>query len=341
MNRSSFIIRSFLLALGIPLIAAADGMVLSTEPYWIYESDQAAYLEYDADGNREDLHIQPRLKGDAREFAWIVPTPHLPEVSESDLGLFRNLSELTRRRNVDRDWDHGFGCGDGRYIAYPGDSEVEVEIIQEDLIGIYQTMIVSALDSEILTDSLQSWGYLHESNVEEVGAMLEGYVADGWYFVAMKVDSSAFDEFDYYDSWNRSMQPMAFSFWADEPVYPLRISELSASSYTSIALYIKTDHRMEIEGCETRYANRLSGSEMDQIRGAYPSLAAHLQEGDFLTKLERSYYHYGQNYEDYYPRQADSDAEYYPIHYSGLPLSLVFLLTLSIALRIREKNEIV
>ncbi len=337
-KRALSLILPILFGTGDSIDALADGMVIGPEFREIYESKQIAYLEFDPDTERERLHILPKLSGDAKSFAWIVPTPSLPEVSESELGMFQNLAELTQRKNVSREWD-SFGCDQGGYSAAPGESEDGIDIFEEELIGIYQTMILSASDSQILADSLTEWGFLHEGNTDEVIAVLDSYVSEDWYFVTMKVDSSAFDGQDSWGGyWNRPMQPMLFEFQAPAPVYPMRISAISVGYRSSVLLYLKAAHRMQIDNCDTLYANRLTAEELAEIRSAYPHLSPHLAAGDYITKLQR--YLYYNDFEDFYPRQADSDAEYYPIHYSGLPPSLLLLLVLGFALRFWGRMEL-
>lgn len=55
-----------------------------------------------------------------------------------------------------------------------------------------------------------------------------------WYFVAIRIDSTQFiHPFDYY--WTGAIEPVAFSFDTEVPVYPMRISAISAPQSTEVA----------------------------------------------------------------------------------------------------------
>ncbi len=321
--------------------AQADGMMIAPRNQDIYESDQIAYLAYDANMETESLHILPMFRGDAQEFAWIVPLPSLPEIAESDLELFRDLSGLSAGKYRSRYWDQPWGCGTGGYVTMPGNSEDGIDVLDEQVVGIYQTMTVSALDAEILSDSLSAWGFIHEDNVDAVEPMLESYVLEGWYFVAMKVDSSTYEESGAGQYGTNTMQPMEFRFHTDAPVYPMRISALSASPYyTEVILYLNANHRMDVDGFETRYANRLNVDELTEIAEEYPILAAHLDVNDFLTKLVRDYHHPEEMNMDLYPNPSSRDSEYFPLSYSGIPMSLILLLVLGMAAQIWKRRSL-
>jgi hypothetical protein len=226
-------------------------------------------------------------------------------------------------------------------MTQPGNSEDGIDVIDEQLVGIYQTLTVSAVDAEILSDSLSAWGFIHEDNIEAVEPMLESYVVEGWYFVAMKVDSTTYAESGAGQYGYNTMQPMEFRFHADAPVYPMRISALSASPYhTEVILYVNAEHRMEEGGFEACYANRLNADELSEIAVEYPTLAAHLDENEFLTKLVRDYDHPNEMNMDLYPMPASSDTEYFPLKYSGIPISIILLLALSMAVQIWKRRNL-
>ncbi|MCA9729151.1 MAG: hypothetical protein KC729_15785, partial [Candidatus Eisenbacteria bacterium] len=54
--------------------------------------------------------------------------------------------------------------------------------------------------------------------------------------------------------------------------------------------YVVDDHRTTLSGFDTRYANRISGSEMRAIEDLYPSVAGYLASGRILTRLQRSFF---------------------------------------------------
>lgn len=316
-------------ALLIASTALADGCVVAPWSYEIWEVGQIAFLDWDAETSTETLHILPQLQTEVKDFAWIVPVPALPELEESDGQAFRQLEWLTEPEYRSR--DEGWSCEETSYdIMSPTDDSGGVSIIDTELVGIYDTMILAADDAGALSDSLTVWGFLHEDNEDDLADLLDAYVQDDWYFVTLKVDTASFDGYDdyYYDYWywDGGLEPISLAFSVEAPVYPMRISALSAGDDTSVILYVQADERLDFDGAETEYANRLTARELAAIRSNYPELGAWLEEGLWLTKLARRYSPADMD-EDVYLVEASRQAEYRPITYSGVPLTALLLLT--------------
>ncbi|MGD9546540.1 MAG: DUF2330 domain-containing protein [Candidatus Krumholzibacteriia bacterium] len=319
--------------------ARADGMYVAPWGYEIYEPAQLAFIRYDAGAETEELSIMPKFHGEPTDFAWVVPIPALPEVSEADPQLFVDLAELSRPAYRSR--DSFWGCEEEYLTADYGALEGRdgVEIIDEEVVGIYRTMTLGADDATALMDSLTAWGFLHEGNRDEVEPMIRSYVDRDYYFVTMEVDSASIA--GWYGGYGKdrprpagkavapsyyypSLQPVTFSFASAEIVYPLRISAVSAYEISSVILYVAADHRQTFDGASTGYANRVTPGELSALRGAYPAAGIQLRAGDFLTKLQRRYTPNEMD-ADIVLRRADDDAEYLAVHYSGWPFwSLVF-----------------
>ncbi|MFH2054080.1 MAG: DUF2330 domain-containing protein [bacterium] len=319
--------------------ARADGMYVAPWGYEIYEPAQLAFIRYDAGARTEELSIMPKFHGDPTDFAWVVPIPALPEVSEADPQLFGDLADLSRPAYRSRDsfWscEEEYDTAD---LVAPGGRD-GVEIIDEDVVGIYRTMTLGADDATALLDSLTVWGFLHEGNRDEVEPMIQSYVDRDYYFVTMEVDSASVANWYWGYGKDRprpagktvapyyyypSLQPITFSFASDDIVYPLRISAVSAYENSSVILYVAADHRMTFASAETRYANRLTPGELSALRDAYSAAGHQLRAGDFLTKLQRRYTPREMD-ADIVLRRAEDDAEYLAVHYSGWPFwPLVF-----------------
>jgi hypothetical protein len=303
----------------------ADGCMIAPWAYEIHETEQLALLSWDDEAGREELHILPKFYGDTQNFAWIVPVPGLPEVEASSADIFRDLATLTAPEYRHR--DKGWSCNDSQFspdtgvpVPYNG-----VDIIDEQLVGIYRTMTVGADDADALTDSLTAWGFLHAGNVDQVAPALAAYVDEGWFFVTLKVDSTAFAEPQYGWYWYGGMEPIRLCFDAEAPVYPMRISALSAVDDTSVTLYVAADRRMDFAGGETLYANAFNTREKRALNARYPDLVPLLAAGGYLTKLRRLY-NPEQMTADIHLVPASTNAEYHRIYYSGLPLTTGLLL---------------
>jgi hypothetical protein len=316
------------LLMGLAGTALADGMFIYPPDSFMYEPVQQAFIEWDEATETEALTILPTFNGDAESFAWIVPVPGLPQLELADRQLFQELDNLTRPiyRSRDGQWD----CmGDNTIydsVAAGGDNQVDI-ISQED-IGYFQTMIISATNATTLLDSLTVWGFLHDDNIDAVTDAISDYVDRSWYFVTMQVDSTAlaeyyYDGYYYHDYYYGGLDPITLTFPTEEPVYPMKISALSAAEDTRVHVYFKSAHRMTFPGASTHYANRLSSAEWEGLEYS-PFLRAALRPGDFLTKLRRGY-RPSEMTEDITFTRADSDEEFVLINYSGWPVTTLLL----------------
>jgi hypothetical protein len=303
--------------------ALADGGFMPPYPYELYEDTQLAFLRH-VDGV-ENLHILPKFGGDAREFAWIVPTPAVPTVALSAAELFYDLSRLTAPEYRYR--DDGWSCS-SEDVIYDAPAAGGVEVIEDRILGEYQVLVLGADDAAALADSLTAWGYLHEHNVAAVRPLLDDYVDRGWSFTAVRIDPALIDDtFPEHTYWYGTLQPLQLTFATDEPVYPLKISALSAAASSQVVLYAVADRRLDFPGAETTYANRLTSGELAAIRSRYPSAAPWLAAGDFVTKLERRYTPV-QMEADLVLETADTQDEFLRIYYSGVPVTSGLLLAL-------------
>lgn len=311
-----------------PLPAIADGGYLSPAGYYFYEPAQTAFIRYDAAEDTETLSIYPSFWGEPADFAWVVPIPSLPTVTEDDPDLFLQLNAAASPaiRHRDSFW----GCDERRdyLVGAPGDGVV---IVDEKFVGIYRTMTLAADEASALTDSLTTWGFLHEDNRDAFLPILQGYVDEGWYFVTMVIDSASVAEVQAQGAslaikaaaapvppYN-GIQPVRFTFASPDIVYPLRISATSTYGANQVNIYVAADHRMDFPEARTVYANRITAGELAGIRRTYPQLGAELWDGAFLTKLYRGYTPEEMD-NDVILTPADTDDEFLIVRQSGLPV---------------------
>lgn len=293
--------------------ALADGMIIGWQE--LYEESQVALLEH-RDG-RETLHILPKYIGDASEFAWVVPVPAQPEVAASDERLFWDLASLTGPEYRSRD---GFlDCSDAIYAVDAAGNGVQV--LETNDVGPFTTLTLAADDGAALADSLVAWGYLRPEQEDDVRAVLQDYAQRDWFFVAMRVREPADEPYHgYYDS----VTPVALTFDAAAPVYPMLISRVSAAPQTDVYLYAIADRRLAFPGARTTYANRLTASELDAVRRTRPAVGALLETGDWLTKLERTYAPADMTADITLTAAADQ-TEFRRVIYSGWPVGVGLL----------------
>lgn len=327
--RAAAVIALLALLAGAPQ-ARADGGFMPPYGFDVYEPSQLALLRHDAATQTEDLIIHARFQGDARDFGWILPVPSLPTLETADGMLFWECAQLSaplyRRRG-------GIGCigedATDSYARPTGDLDGGVTVYEEQALGIYRALTIGAGDASVLADSLEAWGYLHIENRERVLAALQFYVEKSWFFVALKTGIPAEDDPPPYGYWEGGIDPVHLRFTSATPVYPLRISAMSATESSEVLIYALAAHRMTFPRAQTEYANRIDTDERDAIRRQYPRLAEWIEASTYVTKLRRTFSPTSMT-DDLVLTRAPTDGEFRIIHYSS-DASSTGLLLLAVA----------
>ena len=101
-------------------LAWTDGGVLPpssgpTGDYEIYSSDQVAIIKILPDSEELSILVKTQWFDNYNGFAWIVPLPALPEVSEVDIDLFTDCAYLTAPRRPSGGCEGPFGTDDIYY----------------------------------------------------------------------------------------------------------------------------------------------------------------------------------------------------------------------------------
>jgi hypothetical protein len=314
-------------ALCFPPRLHADGGFIGNYLRDVYEPSQRGLLQFDPARGIEDLILQGEYEGDTDNFGWIVPVPTLPTLATADARVFSECAELTKI--VVRERGDGFGCISGhdsrRGATAPGSS---VDVYDSRRVGIYRTLILGAHDASALSDSLTAWGFLHEGNREQVVPTLQFYVAKAWFFVALRTDSASVSDQPAGAIRRGALQPIRLTFASTAPVYPMRISALSARNTSQVLLYVCAPHRMTFPGANVEYANALSEGELRSLRQDFPRLGAVIPGPCFLTKL-RAHFTAQEMTADLVLERAPDDEEFREIHYTGIPIPEMLFLPLA------------
>jgi hypothetical protein len=294
-----------LLVTGAPGPAHSDGIPITVEGYEVKMPSQQAIIVWDEDRRHEDLILSVELLG-SPEAAWVVPVPSLPEVKTASPKWFEQLSELTAPR-IEEKWEECDDCPDGCDCVTTVGAEVGVELLSRDQVGVYDVSILSADEPGTLLDWLHENGYAFP---QEGGPLLDTYAEEGgWYFVAARVlpgESAALDG---------DAQPLWFSFDAEQPVYPMRLTALMKGS-VHVLIYVLAEHRMEIAAptFETEFAGELLPRRWISITD--PDLLKLLTSRTwYVTKLRRWDLNAPELAEDLYPERASSDEAYHQVIY--------------------------
>ena len=197
----------------------ADGMIMPPPDYWVYQSEQKAVVYFQNDV--ETLVLSIKFQGDAKDFAWIIPVPAKPSVEKAREDLFENLEELTS----------SFLSRSGiKKQLYTGLSEEEnptaVTVWETKKIDIYETSVLSSTSSRALQKWLENNHYAYPKTYEY---LLREYIDDGWFFVAVKIDTSVEPTIASQKLKSGHAAPLKLTFNTTQPIYPMKISQVTYS----------------------------------------------------------------------------------------------------------------
>ncbi|MFA7662678.1 MAG: DUF2330 domain-containing protein [Patescibacteria group bacterium] len=208
----------------IPSIALADGMVFPSSASTIRETDQQAVIFYEK--GIETLAVTMGFEGDAKDFAWVVPVPNRPEVSQVSHKLFDSLKKMASTPNYDEI--------DGLPVSnYANSIKSEVTVVETKTIDYYDVVILSATDRTALSNWLRDNGY---NFPEQYDYLLENYISNKWYFVAMKISQENLDN-GVVDAKLKSGKatPIQMKFKTPNMVYPMRLTAMGENNQKAVS----------------------------------------------------------------------------------------------------------
>jgi hypothetical protein len=225
------------------------------------------------DGSQEEIVMRLSTRSQARDAAWLMPTPAPARVTLGERAWFDQLDRLTAPRVVrHRRWLPRLGGQE--YASAPaargGDG---VGVLGTQRLGPFEVTTLSAGDARGLANWLTAHGYRLNDRLAEA---LTPYVAEHWTYTAIKLVPRN-------GTLTGDLDPLRIAFPAKAPVYPIRLSRL-AKTPQSVHLYVLAPHRVGVTGLTmlTTYAGRVTPSQV-----ASPGLRAMIGQGAFLTELVR------------------------------------------------------
>ena len=296
-----------ILSLFLPGIVSADGVIFPPPDYYVAETDQKAVLFYDK--GVETLILSITFTGNAKDFAWVVPTPSRPEVDKASSELFLSLEELTRPP-VNRQWD-GYDLGG----AMPAMEKSAVEVLETKEVGIYEIKVLAASKADALAKWLSENGYQFP---EKGGYVLEDYIKNKWYYTAVKIRPEVVWKDVTEKLRTGQAAPLKLTFKSDKIVYPLKITSLTSLWQTpepkirrmtypeqeiaiapgmpypyqdraGILLYVFDNCEKSLPGFNTQYAEIIEAEEIEELAYDDQGEPWMKTKKDFvLTKLYRN-----------------------------------------------------
>lgn len=221
-------------------------------------SDQRAVLVYDPGTQTETMVLSTRYQGELRDFAWLIPVPGTPQLSDvgtwaDGVSVLNDLYQITEPRAVVTVTSGGGGCGGGGGSSSSTTYGATANVRLNEWLNI-DDLYLAVLAPQV-TDELTVWltrnGYATSAQSR---AILEFYVQKGWGFVAVKVDPTPLsgtrrpswpegETTGYFPQW-----PLKLQFQTDQFVFPLRISQVSTiDERVDVVLYAIAPYRVQVD----------------------------------------------------------------------------------------------
>jgi hypothetical protein len=262
------------LALIGPSWACGCGALITSTDSGVDVAQETSIVRYD--GRQEEIVMRLSVRSQARDAAWLMPTPSRAGVTLGERAWFDQLDRLTapavvrHRHWLPRfdDWSYS-----GAPAALPGSG---VGVLGRQRLGPFEVTTLSAGDSRALAAWLTAHGYHLPGRLAEA---LRPYVAQRWTYTAIKLVPDQ-------GRLTGELDPLRIAFPTRSPIYPIRLSRL-AKTPQSVHLYVLAPHRVQMSGLSgvglaTTYAGRVAPAKV-----ASPALRTMLDGGAFMTELVR------------------------------------------------------
>lgn len=187
-------------------------------------AQETAVIVWDAEHKTEHFIRQGTFTTSSRDFGFLVPTPSVPEFSEVDTRLFRDLKTLTAPKVIRQTRPKsapagGCGCSSTGFEAArttvdaPLPMAPAVTVHAEQTIAGQDVVVLSAADAGAIADWLKE----HEYSVDDSLAMwMAPYVEQGWKITAFRFSRNETAPGDL------QSRAVCLSFVTDQPFYPYR-----------------------------------------------------------------------------------------------------------------------
>lgn len=213
------------------------------------DSGEQSVLRFD--GQTETISLQLQLQGVHGTAALVLPVPAAAHVSLGDKELIPALQGLMQPETVVKHYLFTDPEGGGGFGAATS-PDTGVTVVSQQHLGAFDVAQLGATNLSALDGWLADNGFKLDAGVAKG---LGAYIAEGWRYVAIKLDVQAAaggsttadpDGSGGSDGSAGSAQeldPIQIEFATTKLVYPMRLSA-SAKDTQSVTLYVIAPHRM-------------------------------------------------------------------------------------------------
>lgn len=227
------------------------------------------------DGKTEDIVMSLGVLGQSKDAAVILPVPSRAELKLGDAKIYDELEELTKPLVEEHRVPASLALGAGA----PPPAGSGVTVLERKKLGPFDVSNLAASDTNALGEWLKANGY-YASFSPGLARALEPYAAQGWNFIAVRVQPGADT-----DTLKGNLEPLWATFASNQLVYPMRASA-NAQNRQKVVLYVFADHRVEktkaFGSSDVTFANWVEPGTLTTS----PTLASFVARKWFLTKFE-------------------------------------------------------
>ncbi len=227
------------LALSAPAFACGGLFCDVAQP--VVQNAERIIFEVDRESGFVDAHVQIFYEGPANEFAWIVPVPAEPELFVSTQSVFDRLGTTTGpifslnrvtegRCAEDRGVSPPLAAESGNFAADSAPTST-IDVISQQQVGPYDTIVLKAESEEGLINFLQTNGYELPS---ELSAVLAPYIAFDAHFVALRLSK---------DQDVGDISPLGMTYAGDSAMIPIQLTSVAAADDMRLEVYVFSDQR--------------------------------------------------------------------------------------------------
>jgi hypothetical protein len=218
------------LALSAPTAHACGGFFCNVaQP--VDQSAEEIVFRHDPDAGTVTMHVRISYEGPSDGFAWVVPVPEEPTLEIGTNALFPVLSRLRAQWQLNRDFDACDVMFASAADTTSSGGGFGVDVLSEGIVGPYETAVLDATDASGLVGWLHANAYDVPDNVDEV---LAPYIADGMYFVALKLAK---------DRDTGDLQPLAMTWHGKSLSIPIQLTSIAATEDMGLRVYVLGEHR--------------------------------------------------------------------------------------------------
>lgn len=227
-----------MLALGASIKALACGGFFCQQVAIDQAGEQIIFRQ---DGEMVTAVVLIQYEGSAEDFSWVVPVPGVPELSVGSDLVFSPLESATRPQfNLEvigtpcPNSDQFLSLSDvGSVPESDGAGGVDdgVEVLQQQVVGPFETVVVASDDPEALAAWLEDNGY---DLIDPGPALIAPYVEEGMNFVALRLRQ---------DQGVGDLQPLIMRYESKEPMIPIRLTAVAAQPDMGVIVWLLGDSR--------------------------------------------------------------------------------------------------